>query len=89
MFIFTLLQQLTPMQSDHFAATLWKRKNLKLWQQTNGTDVQVTECAKQLMKNCRRLQVTRSGNATYAYIICTKEIVDNTHLHKPGCWNLI
>lgn len=24
-----------------------------------------------------------------AYIICMKEIVDNTHLHKSGCWDLI
>jgi len=47
--IFTLLQELTPMQSEHFASIPWslcKCRNPKCWQQTNETNVQVIEHAK-------------------------------------------
>jgi len=58
--VFTLLHQLSPNQSEQLFATvlwsLWKRKNLKLWQQKNETNTQVVERATHLLEDWRSAQ---------------------------------
>lgn len=54
--VFTILHQITPVQSEQFVAILWivcKRRNLKLWQQSDGTNMQAIECATHLMEEWR------------------------------------
>jgi hypothetical protein len=47
--IFSLLDQLSKAQKEMFVAimwSMWKRRNLKLWQKQNETSLQVVERAK-------------------------------------------
>jgi len=57
--IFTLLDQLPLVQRELFVTimwSLWKRRNLKLWQQQNETIMQVLERAKHILDDWRSAQ---------------------------------
>jgi len=43
--------------------SLWKRHNLKLWQQQNEMSVQVIQCATHLLDEWRVVQCIRSRSA--------------------------
>jgi len=61
--IFTLLDQLSLVQKELFVTimwSLWKCKNLKLWQQQNETILQVVERARHLLDEWRTTQIIRS-----------------------------
>lgn len=61
--IFTLLDQLSLVQKELFVTimwSLWKRRNLKLWQQQNETILQVVERVKHLLDEWRTTQIIRS-----------------------------
>jgi len=61
--IFTLTDQLPLVQRELFVTimwSLWKRRNLKLWQQQNETIMQVMERAKHLLEEWRIAQNIRT-----------------------------
>jgi len=65
--IFSLLDQLPSMHKELFVTimwSLWKRRNLKLWQQQNETCMQVVERARHLLDDWRTAQEVRSHKAT-------------------------
>jgi len=65
--IFSLLDQLPSSQKELFVTimwSLWKRMNLKLWQQQNETCLQVVEWARHLLDDWRTAQEVRSHKAT-------------------------
>jgi len=58
--MFSLLQQLTICQSELFVKilwSLWKRRNLKLWQQKNETNMQVVERATYFLEDWKSAQI--------------------------------
>lgn len=55
-FIFALLQELSHDQAELFASvlwSLWKSRNLRLWQNVRETSQAILECAKQILANWR------------------------------------
>ncbi|XP_024640526.1 uncharacterized protein [Medicago truncatula] len=68
--IFSLLSQLNPSQSSLFATILWsiwKRMNLKLWQQKTETNSQVVARATTLLDEWKAAQcIRREGGAPRA-----------------------
>ena len=72
--IFSLLLQLQSAQSELFVTimwSLWKRKNLKLWQQQNETSRQVVERATHLLEDWRAAQHIQSQRTTS---ICMSQV---------------
>jgi hypothetical protein len=62
--IFSLLYQLSPAQKYLFVMIMWrvwKRRNLKLWQQQNETILHVVDRAKNLLDDWRAAQGVRSN----------------------------
>jgi len=62
--IFTLLHKRPPNQSVLLATlmwSLWKRRNLKLWQQKNETVTQAVERATHLLEDWRAAQIIRGS----------------------------
>ena len=65
--IFSLLDQLPSTQKELSVTiiwSLWKRRNLKLWQQQNETCMQVVERARHLLDDWTTAQEVRSHKAT-------------------------
>jgi len=63
----TLLHKLTPAHIEQFVTilwSLWKNRNLKLWQQTGETTTQFIKRAMHLLEEWRHAQTIRSGSAT-------------------------
>ena len=80
--IFSLFDQLCSTQKELFVAimwSLWKRRNLKLWQQQNETSLQVVERARHLLDDWREAQGVRSHRA----------IDSSTHLSGSSSGNVI
>jgi hypothetical protein len=64
--ILSLLDKLPYTQNELFVTimwSLWKRRNLKLWQQQNETSLQVVERARHLLDDWRTTQGVRSHKA--------------------------
>jgi len=65
--IFSLLDHVPSTQKELFVTimwSLWKCRNLKLWQQKNETCMQVVERARHLLDDWRTSQEVKSHKAT-------------------------
>lgn len=87
--IFALLQKLNASQIKLFVTvmrSIWKRRNLKLWQQKNETNAQVVERAMHLLDDWNVTQIIHSGKNSIVNVQQQSPTHQDTFIAKTSKW---